>query len=48
VVWPPWQLCNGLDISGGISGGCAVPGVMATRTLKGSNERLATMLVYLL
>ncbi|MBW2001022.1 MAG: ferrous iron transport protein B [Deltaproteobacteria bacterium] len=34
-----------LIISGGISGGCAVPGVMATRTLKGSNERLATMLV---
>ncbi|MBW2332815.1 MAG: ferrous iron transport protein B [Deltaproteobacteria bacterium] len=34
-----------LIISGGISGGCAVPGVMATRTLKGSKERLATMLV---
>jgi len=34
-----------LIISGGISGGCAVPGVMATRTLKGSKERIATMLV---
>jgi ferrous iron transport protein B len=31
-------------ISGGIAGGCAVPGVMATRTLRGSRERLATLL----
>ena len=31
-------------ISGGIAGGCAVPGVMATRTLKSPNERLATLL----
>jgi ferrous iron transport protein B len=31
-------------ISGGIAGGCAVPGVMATRTLKSKRERLATLL----
>lgn len=31
-------------ISGGIAGGCAVPGVMATRTLRSPRERLATML----
>ncbi len=31
-------------ISGGIAGGCAVPGIMATRTLKSPKERLATML----
>ena len=31
-------------VSGGIAGGCAVPGVMATRTLKSRNERLATLL----
>ena len=31
-------------VSGGIAGGCAVPGVMATRTLKSPNERLATLL----
>lgn len=31
-------------ISGGIAGGCAVPGVMATRTIKSPKERLATML----
>lgn len=31
-------------ISGGIMGGCAVPGVMATRTLRSSKERLATLL----
>lgn len=31
-------------ISGGIAGGCAVPGVMAARTLKSPRERLATML----
>jgi ferrous iron transport protein B len=32
-------------ISGGIAGGCAVPGVMAARTLKSPKERLATLLV---
>lgn len=31
-------------ISGGIPGGCAVPGIMATRTLRSPLERLATML----
>ena len=31
-------------VSGGIAGGCAVPGVMATRTLKSPKERLATLL----
>jgi ferrous iron transport protein B len=31
-------------VSGGIAGGCAVPGVMATRTLKSHRERLATLL----
>jgi ferrous iron transport protein B len=31
-------------ISGGIGGGCAVPGVMATRTIKSPRERLATLL----
>ena len=31
-------------ISGGIAGGCAVPGVMAARTLKSPRERLATLL----
>ena len=31
-------------VSGGIAGGCAVPGVMASRTLKSRNERLATIL----
>jgi len=31
-------------VSGGIAGGCAVPGVMATRTLKSRRERLATIL----
>ncbi|MFZ2448591.1 MAG: ferrous iron transport protein B [Syntrophobacteraceae bacterium] len=31
-------------ISGGIAGGCAVPGVLATRTLRSPRERLATML----
>ncbi len=31
-------------ISGGIAGGCAVPGVMATRTLRSPKEKLATML----
>ena len=34
-----------LVISGGISGGCAVPGVMATRILKDPKERIATLLV---
>ena len=31
-------------VSGGIAGGCAVPGVMATRTLKSPRERMATLL----
>jgi ferrous iron transport protein B len=31
-------------VSGGIAGGCAVPGVMATRTLKSPREKLATLL----
>jgi ferrous iron transport protein B len=31
-------------VSGGIAGGCAVPGVMAARTLKSPRERLATLL----
>lgn len=31
-------------VSGGIAGGCAVPGVMATRTLKSPKEKLATLL----
>lgn len=31
-------------VSGGISGGCAVPGVMATRTIKDPKARLATLL----
>ena len=31
-------------ISGGIAGGCAVPGIMAARTLKSPRERLATLL----
>ncbi len=31
-------------ISGGIAGGCAVPGVMAARTLRSPKERLATVL----
>jgi ferrous iron transport protein B len=34
-----------LIVAGGISGGCAVPAVMATRTLKDSQARLATILV---
>ena len=33
-----------LLISGGIPGGCAVPGVMATRTLRSPAEKLATVL----
>lgn len=31
-------------VSGGIAGGCAVPGVMAARTLRSPRERLATLL----
>ena len=31
-------------VSGGIAGGCAVPGVMAARTIKGNKERLLTIL----
>jgi ferrous iron transport protein B len=34
-----------LLVSGGIAGGCAVPGVMATRTLRDPKERIATLLV---
>lgn len=32
-------------VSGGIAGGCAVPGVMATRTLRSPKEKLATIFV---
>ncbi len=31
-------------VAGGIAGGCAVPGVMAARTLRSPRERLATLL----
>jgi ferrous iron transport protein B len=31
-------------LSGGIAGGCAVPGIMAARTLRSQRERLATLL----
>jgi len=31
-------------IAGGMAGGCAVPGIMATRTLRDPKERLATIL----
>jgi ferrous iron transport protein B len=34
-----------LIVGGGLSGGCAVPGVMATRTLRDPQARLATILV---
>lgn len=34
-----------LIVSGGIAGGCAVPGVLATRTLREEKDRLTTMLV---
>lgn len=34
-----------LVISGGITGGCAVPGVLATRTMADERDRLVTMLV---
>ncbi|MHC4885803.1 MAG: ferrous iron transport protein B [Planctomycetota bacterium] len=32
-------------VSGGIAGGCAVPGVMATRTMREHKDRILTMLV---
>ncbi|MGL4209541.1 MAG: ferrous iron transport protein B, partial [Candidatus Adiutrix sp.] len=32
-------------IGGGIAGGCAIPGVMATRTLRDPKERIATILI---
>jgi len=31
-------------IAGGIAGGCAIPGVMATRAMRSEKERMATML----
>ncbi len=34
-----------LMVSGGMAGGCAVPGIMATRTMREPKERLATILV---
>ncbi len=34
-----------LIVGGGIMGGCAVPGIMASRTLRDPRERLATLLV---
>ncbi len=34
-----------LIVSGGIPGGCAVPGIMATRTLREEKDRLVTILV---
>jgi len=34
-----------MAVSGGVAGGCAVPGIMATRTLDDPRERLATILV---
>jgi len=34
-----------LIVGGGLSGGCAVPGIMATRTIKDPQARLATILV---
>jgi ferrous iron transport protein B len=34
-----------LLVAGGLAGGCAVPGIMATRTLREPKERLATILV---
>ncbi|MDQ7782431.1 MAG: ferrous iron transport protein B [Desulfomonilaceae bacterium] len=34
-----------LMVSGGIAGGCAVPGILATRTMKEPKERLVTILV---
>ncbi|MDR0881687.1 MAG: ferrous iron transport protein B [Candidatus Adiutrix sp.] len=35
----------GLIVGGGIAGGCAIPGVMAARTLRDPKERIATILV---
>lgn len=32
-------------VGGGIMGGCAVPGIMATRTMKDPKERLLTMMI---
>jgi ferrous iron transport protein B len=32
-------------VGGGIAGGCAIPGIMATRTLRDPKERIATILV---
>ncbi len=34
-----------LMVSGGLAGGCAVPGIMATRTMKEPKERLVTILI---
>lgn len=34
-----------LILAGGITGGCAVPGVLATRTIRDNEDRLTTMLV---
>ncbi len=34
-----------LIVSGGIAGGCAVPGIMATRTLREEKDRLVTIMV---
>ncbi len=34
-----------LIVGGGIAGGCAIPGVMATRTLRDPKERITTILV---
>jgi ferrous iron transport protein B len=34
-----------LMVAGGMAGGCAVPGIMATRTMKEPKERLTTILV---
>lgn len=34
-----------LMVSGGLAGGCAVPGIMATRTMREPKERLVTILV---
>ncbi len=34
-----------LMVAGGIAGGCAVPGIMATRTMREPKERLVTILV---
>lgn len=34
-----------LIVGGGIAGGCAIPGVMAARTLRDPKERIATILV---